>query len=73
MDADKVREAITYLESQGYFVQNLWHIADVQDRFDCTEEEAVEVLEKAVCGEYIIEEINNRIVMFGKEDNLKEL
>lgn len=70
MEADKVTEALDYLESQGFYINNLWHIQDVQDKFDCTEEEAFEVLEKAVSGEWVIEAINERIDMFGLNNNL---
>lgn len=73
MDVVKVNEALDYLTSQGYFVENLWHIDDVQDIFNCTEQQAREVLDRAVCGEYIIEQINDRIMTFGRKDNLKEL
>ena len=73
MDVDKVTEALDYLESQGYFIHNLWHIQNVQDRFDCTEEEAFDLLDDAVCGEYIMEEINERITIFGIDRGLKEL
>jgi hypothetical protein len=70
MEADKVTEALDYLESQGFYIKNLWHIQDVQDKFDCTEEEAFEVLEEAVSGEWVIEAINERINMFGLNNNL---
>jgi hypothetical protein len=33
------------LKNRGYFVDNLWHIEDVQDRFECTDDEAMEVLD----------------------------
>ena len=70
MEADKVTEALDYLESQGFYIKNLWHIQDVQDKFDCTEEEAFEVLEETVSGELIMEDINERIHMFGLNYNL---
>lgn len=33
------------LKDRGYFVANLWHIDDVQCRFKCTDEQAMEVLD----------------------------
>lgn len=73
MENNKIEEALNFLESQGFFVQNLWHVKDVQEKFDCTEEEAIDVLEKAVNGEWIMVEINNRIWSEGYSNNLKEL
>jgi len=64
--------AISYLKTQGYYTDNLWHIDDVKNRFECTIEEAFEILNNAVSGELIIEEINNRINLFGKQMSLKQ-
>ena len=36
---------ITDLKDKGYFVDNLWHIDDVQRMFECTDEQAMEVLD----------------------------
>lgn len=44
---DKITEALDYLESQGFYIRNTWHIQDVQDKFKCTEEEAFDVLDDA--------------------------
>lgn len=33
------------LKDRGYFVDNLWHIDDVKFRFECTDEQAMEVLD----------------------------
>ena len=71
MAIDKVTECLNYLESQGFYVFNMWHVQDVQTKFDCTDEEAQELLEKAVSGEVIIEMINDRISTFGDEMGLK--
>jgi hypothetical protein len=71
MEEDKVTEALDYLESQGYYIKNLWHIQDVQDKFECTDEEAFEVLDDAVSGDWIMEEINNRILHTGCMNDLE--
>tara|TARA_R110002096_G_C14406904_1_gene707944 strand:+ start:418 stop:819 length:402 start_codon:yes stop_codon:yes gene_type:complete len=42
-ESDKTPRA--ELKNRGYFVDNLWHIEDVQDRFECTDKEAMEVLD----------------------------
>lgn len=67
----KIDEARAFLESEGFYVDNLWHIEDVQSIFDCTEEEAMEVLGDAVSGEWIMEHINDRIYTTGVDNGLK--
>jgi hypothetical protein len=45
------------LRKQGFFVENLWGNHDVTDRYDCTEEQAQQVLELALNNEYTMEQI----------------
>ena len=45
------------LKERGYFVGNLWTIDDVQSRFNCTDDEAQEVLEQALTNEVTMEQI----------------
>lgn len=70
---DKITEALDYLESQGFYIRNTWHIQDVQDKFQCTEEEAFDVLDDAVSGEWIIQQINDRIIDIGNSQGLKPI
>lgn len=51
------RLARELLESLGYFVGNLWQVADVQGKFNCTDEEAQEVLENAFENDATYEQI----------------
>lgn len=44
MEFDKIQMAIKTLRDEGYFVEHLWHIDDVQERFKCTDEQAHDVL-----------------------------
>jgi hypothetical protein len=54
-----------------YQTDNLWSIADVQSRFDCTDEQAMDVIEKALTRYYTMEQIWQAIVDQGDEDGLK--
>ena len=45
------------LKERGYFVDNLWTTEDVQSRFNCTDDEAQEVLEQALTNEVTMEQI----------------
>lgn len=51
---DQARET---LEKMGYQVDNLWHIDDVKSRFECTDDEAMDVLIKALHNEATMEQI----------------
>jgi hypothetical protein len=42
------------LHDAGYLTNNLWHIDDVMDNFECTEEQAMEVLNKVMTSSYVI-------------------
>ena len=56
------------LKSRGKFVDNLWTTDDVKSRFDCTEEEAQEVLYEALTNERTMEQIWVAIERYG-DDN----
>lgn len=45
------------LRKQGYFVDNLWSTHDVTDRYNCTAEQAQEVLEIALKNEATMQQI----------------
>lgn len=53
---DSIREQ---LSSKGYHADALWHVNDVTDRYECTDEQAREVLDKAI--ERTLEDVNNEI------------
>ena len=50
-----INEAKEVLRRAGYFVDALWHTRDVQDRYQCDKETAMEVLENALTRESIME------------------
>ena len=60
------------LTRRGYYTGNLWSIADVQERFEATDDEAQEVLSKVLESSWIIEQIFECIDDCAKEYNLKE-
>ena len=53
----EVQKAKAVLKQHGYYVDNLWSTQDVTDRYECTEEQAQEVLDKALTNEYITEQV----------------
>jgi len=56
------------LKKYGYFTDNLWNIADVKSKFECTDEDAMEVLASVLESERIVCEINEAIDMVAEDD-----
>jgi ribosome-associated translation inhibitor RaiA len=52
-----IAEARLFLKSKGYFMENLWTTDDVTQNYDCTQEQAHQVLEMALTNEATIEQI----------------
>ena len=52
-----VEQAKEVLKQNGYFVDNLWSVDDVQLNWKCDEDTAQEVLEKALTNEWVVEQI----------------
>ena len=45
------------LKLRGYQTDNLWHVEDVMDKYDCESEDAQEVLIKALDNEATMEQV----------------
>ncbi len=58
------------LQTRGFFTENLWHVNDVMDRFDCDEEKALEILCSALENQFTIESIFEIINQYA--EGLKE-
>ncbi len=67
----EIYKAIEVLTIEGYYVEKPWHIEDVQQNYDCTDEEAMEVLEKVFSNEYINQQIFESIDIIANSLNLK--
>jgi len=59
------------LRAYGYFVDNLWNIEDVQGRYECDEDKAQYVLERALTNEATMEQIWIAIDIIAEIENLK--
>lgn len=62
------QEAIKLLESKGWYMDYVWHINDVKDKFECTDEQAFDVLSKVFSSEWLAEQINESIENIASED-----
>jgi len=68
-----IQEAKQFLEKEGYYIGNLWVIQDVQGIFNCTDEQALEVLDKALTNEATMEQIQYSIREFGEMGGYEEI
>jgi len=65
-----VTQAKEVLKNNGYFVENLWHVNDVQDNFECDEETAQNILYWSMTSPTVIEYINETINLVATNENL---
>jgi hypothetical protein len=66
-----VEEAKAYLTEQGFYTGNLWSVDDVQANYDCTEEEAQDVLDGALQNDATMEQIWYAINFHAQENGLE--
>lgn len=65
-----VEQAKQVLKDNGYYVDNLWCVEDVQSKFECTDEEAQDVLDGALNNEATMEQIWYAIDFHAEEQGL---
>ena len=61
------------LKNLGYYVDNLWQVADVQSKFNCTDDEAQEVLDQALQNEATMEQIWFAIDFHAEDNDLEKI
>jgi hypothetical protein len=66
-----IAEAKQVLRNEGYFVDNLWHVSDVQNNFECTDEQAQDILYWSLTRDNVIEFINEYITDIADNEELK--
>lgn len=68
-----IESAKQFLKDNGYFVDNLWTVHDVKDKYECTEEQAQKVLYNALTNETTMEQIQFSIGEFADVENLQKI
>lgn len=63
----EIEQALQLLKDNGYFVDNLWSVLDVQSIFKCDDDTAQSILNKALTNEYMMEGIWFQIRHHGEE------
>jgi hypothetical protein len=66
----EVEQAKQVLKDNGYYVDSLWCVEDVQSRFECTDEEAQDVLDGALTSDGTMEQIWLDIDYYAEEKGL---
>jgi hypothetical protein len=66
-----IENAKELLKREGYYVDNLWQTCDVTLNYDCTEEEAQDVLNKSLTNDATYEQIWMSIGYVAESMNLK--
>lgn len=72
MNLRKLEQARELLEASGFYVRNLWSINDVKGKYECTDEQALEVLGQALQNEATMEQIQFSLGEFADLMNLTE-
>lgn len=69
-NAQEVNTARELLKKNGYFVDNLWHIRDVQTKFNVQDDVAYNVLSVLLDSDYHKDRVNQDISDTGKDMGL---
>lgn len=68
-----IENAKQVLRENGYFVDNLWQTCDVKNSYECTEQEAYNVLSEVFDTDNIQQEIAEMIWHIAEIMNLKQI
>jgi hypothetical protein len=58
-----IESAKQFLKDHGYYVDNLWHIDDVKQKQNMSDEEAYDILGKSLESTFIMENIFEQIIL----------
>jgi hypothetical protein len=70
-ESSQVEKALQTLKDNGYCVDYIWQVADVKNKFECTDDEAYEVLDKALQNDSVMDSIWFAIDFHGEDNGLK--
>lgn len=68
---NETEKALNLLSDEGYYVKNLWNVDDVMIGWECTKEQALEILDEALNTEYVAESICDFININARKRKLK--
>jgi len=70
---ENIENAKKLLKSEGYYIDSLWTTDDVTENYNCTEEQAQEVLDSALNNEATMQQIWDAIKCSAEDLKLKEI
>lgn len=68
-----VQELKSELSRRGFYTDCLWKVDDVFNKFDCTHEQALDILGEALNHDTIMDDIHEKINDVGDEYGLKKV
>jgi hypothetical protein len=69
---DEIQKAKAILREAGYFTDSLWHVDDVQSRYECDDKTAQEILDYVLTNERVVMDIFELIHLEAEEMELKD-
>lgn len=70
--AELISQAKNLLEDNGYYVHSIYHVDDVTRMFDCTDTQAMQILELAIDNDGTANQIYENMIYFAEDMGLKE-
>jgi hypothetical protein len=70
---EEIEKAKALLKANGYQVDNLWTVDDVRGKFNCTDEQAQEIMTKALTNEATMEQIWFALDFHGEDAGLERV
>ena len=68
----RISEAKRLLEDSGYYVHSIYHVDDVSRMFDCTDAQAMQILELSIDNDGTANQIYENMRYFAEDMGLKE-
>lgn len=69
---NEIEKAKEILKKHGYYIHTLYHIDDVTSMYDCTDSEAMEIIELAIDNDGTANQIWENMRYFAEDMGLKE-
>jgi len=70
---EEIEQAKALLKANGYQVDNLWHVDDAKLMFDCTDDEAYDVVYRALTNDATMEQVWLAIDIVGEARGLTKI
>jgi hypothetical protein len=69
---DKIADAKELLRENGYYIHTLYHVDDVKSMYDCTDSQAMEIIELSIDNDGTANQIWENMRYFAEDMGLKE-